>query len=186
MEKSRHIKRIKVDESIILKELEYSDAPDIFKAISGNRKYLSEWLPFVDYTYDQKDSENFIKSVLEVPDEDHEYVFVILYNNDFAGVVGFKATDAVNRKTEIGYWICESFQRKGIVTKSIKALIKFAFTELLLNRIQIKCAVGNQRSRNIPIKLGFFFEGIEREGERMSNGRYYDIEVYSFLKKQSL
>ena len=184
MEKDRQIKRIEVDKSTVLKELEYSDAADIFSAIDQNRKFLSKWLPFVDYTCDQEDSENFIKSVLNVPDEDREYVFVILYKNIFAGLIGFKATDTINRKTEIGYWICESLQGKGIVTQSVKALMEFAFSELFVNRIQIKCAVGNQKSRNIPIRLGFLFEGIEREGERMSNGRYSDIEVFSFLKKQ--
>ena len=186
MEEDRHIKIIEVDESIVLKELEFSDAPVIFGAIENNRKFLAKWLPFVDYTCDLEDSQNFIKSVVDVPDEDREYVFKILYQKVFAGLIGFKGTDAINRKTELGYWICESFQGNGIVTKSVKALMKFAFTDLFVNRIQIKCATGNQKSKAIPIRLGFLFEGIERDGERMNDGHYCDIEVYSFLKRQSL
>ena len=121
-----------------------------------------------------------------VTDEVREYVFVIYYKKAFAGLIGFKQSDSINRKTEMGYWICESVQGNGIATKSVQALMKFAFSELLVNRIQIKCAVGNLKSKNIPKRLGFVFEGIERDGERMSNGSYCDIEVYSFLKRQMM
>ncbi|MFV0598592.1 MAG: GNAT family N-acetyltransferase, partial [Bacteroidales bacterium] len=53
-----------------------------------------------------------------------------------------------------------------------------------INRIQIKCAVGNIPSKNVPKRLGFVFEGIEREGELLSSGVYTDIEVYSKLKSE--
>lgn len=53
-----------------------------------------------------------------------------------------------------------------------------------MNRIQIKCAVGNRPSNAIPLRLGFKFEGIEREGELLASGYYADINVYSILKKE--
>ncbi|MFA7401791.1 MAG: GNAT family protein, partial [Bacteroidales bacterium] len=88
-----------------------------------------------------------------------------------------------NQKTEIGYWLSESFQKKGIMSLSVKALIDYAFQQLQLNRIQIKCAVGNNESKHIPQRLGFTFEGIEREGEFLSDNTFTDLEVYSILKK---
>ena len=63
-------------------------------------------------------------------------------------------------------------------------LIDYAFDELELNRIAIKCAVGNQPSKNIPMRLGFVFEGIERDGELFPDGHFVDLEVYSLLKKE--
>lgn len=74
--------------------------------------------------------------------------------------------------------------REGVITKSVNKLCEFAFRELEINRIQIKCAVGNIPSKNIPKRLGFVFEGIEREGELLSGGIYTDIEVYSKLKSE--
>jgi len=35
-----------------------------------------------------------------------------------------------------------------------------------MNRVQIRCGVGNDKSSAIPRRLGFTFEGIERAGER--------------------
>jgi ribosomal-protein-serine acetyltransferase len=52
-----------------------------------------------------------------------------------------------------------------------------------MNRVQIKVAVGNERSAKIPKRLGFQFEGIEREGEFHSN-KYFDLKVFSKLKKE--
>jgi ribosomal-protein-serine acetyltransferase len=110
-----------------------------------------------------------------------EYIFTIQYKDQFAGIVGFKNTDKVNRKTEIGYWLSEVFQKKGIITKSVAMLCDFAFKALGINRLQIKSTVGN-RSSNIPNSLGFRLEGIERNGELLNDGLYADLEVYSKLK----
>jgi len=37
-------------------------------------------------------------------------------------------------------------------------------------------------SKNIPKKLGFKFEGIERQGELLTGDFYTDLEVYSKLR----
>jgi ribosomal-protein-serine acetyltransferase len=51
-----------------------------------------------------------------------------------------------------------------------------------MNRVQIKCAIGNMPSNNIPKRLGFKFEGIERGGELLTGGVFTDLAVYSKLK----
>ncbi|HPW95118.1 MAG TPA: GNAT family protein, partial [Fibrobacteraceae bacterium] len=85
---------------------------------------------------------------------------------------------------EIGYWLSKPFQRKGLVTDSVKGLIRLAFEKMGLHRIQIKCAVNNIQSKNIPRRLNFIFEGTERDGELLADGTYTDVEVYSFLNKK--
>jgi ribosomal-protein-serine acetyltransferase len=174
--------RIIVNENISLKQIELSDAADIFHTIDTQREYLSEWLPFVPMTLDVSDTENFISSIYSGPEESRELVFVIHFQKQFAGLIGFKNTDSLNQKTEIGYWLSESFQKKGIITESLRTLINYAFEELEMNRIEIRCAVGNIASKNIPQRLGFQLEGIEREGELLSNKTFTDLERYSLLR----
>lgn len=165
-----------------LHALQPTDAEDIFRAIDSQRDYLGKWLPFVEFTRSVEDSVQFVKEALELPEDKKEHLFAIRVNDSFAGLIGFKDTDRMNRKTEIGYWLCEPYQGKGIMTAAVKALCDFAFQELNMNRIQIKCAVGNEPSKRIPRRLGFTFEGIERDGELLTGGIYTDIEVYSLLK----
>lgn len=175
---------LKVNNEITLKQIELSDAKDIFETIDNERIYLSKWLSFVDFMKSITDSENFVNSIYAEPEENRSLVFVIHFNREFAGIIGFKDTDKANRKTEVGYWLSQVYQKKGIITQSLKTLIDFAFEELGLNRIQIKCATGNVSSKNIPKRLNFVFEGNERDGEILSGGEFTDLEIYSILKRK--
>lgn len=175
-------KTISVTESILLRPIELSDAFDIFNTINTQREFLGKWLPFVAFTRKVEDTVQFISSVLNVAPENRDDTFVIHYQGQFAGLIGFKSTDKQNRRTEIGYWLSEPYQKKGIMTLSVQSLIRLAFDEMNIHRIQIKCAVGNIPSRSIPIRLGFRHEGTERDGELLSEDRFTDIEVYSKLK----
>lgn len=173
---------IPVDSQIELRQLRHSDAADIFNTIDTQRAYLGQWLPFVAFTKELADTQKFVESVVEAPEERFEYVFTIRKAGEFAGLIGFKDTDRLNRKSELGYWLVEGFQKQGIVTRSVQRLCQFAFEELDLNRIQIKCATGNTASNNIPQRLGFRFEGIERDGELLTGHIYTDLAIYSRLK----
>ena len=179
------MKVICVNKDLILKELELGDAEHIFKTIDSQREYLGKWLPFVEFTKSVKDSLDYVNSVVTMPEDCKEWQFSIFCGNDFAGLVGFKGTDRLNRKSEIGYWLCEEFQHRGIMTESVSALIKFGFSELDLNRIQIKCAPDNIRSNAIPQRLGFTLEGIERDSEFVRVGVFRDANVWSILKRES-
>ena len=172
---------IRVNSKIELETLKLSMTDIIFETIDRDRDFLNYWLPFVEYTQNKSDTENFIKSLVNQQEKKKDVVYSIWYKQEFAGLIGFKETDWINRKTELGYWLAERMQGKGIITACTEKLIRFAFQKLNMNRIQVKIAVGNSKSVAIPKKLGFKFEGVEREGERHKN-KYHDLEVYSLLK----
>lgn len=178
-------KILEIHENLVLRQLRLNDYTDIYAAINNQREYLGKWLPFVEFTREPNDSKKFVESVIDLPEDNREYIFTIRYKNEFIGLIGFKNTDKQNKKTEIGGWLSENFQRQGIVTKSLKRLCSFAFEELAMNRIQIKCAVGNERSKSLPKRLGFTFEGIEQDGELLTGNIFTDIETYSKLKRDN-
>jgi ribosomal-protein-serine acetyltransferase len=175
------MKSLIVNKQIRLEQIKFTHAFQIFQAIEQNREFLSVWLPFVEQTRTQEDTEAFIRSVLSEPAAEREDVFVIWYEEHFAGLIGFKDTDRLNEKTELGYWLIEKMTGKGIMKKTVETLSSYIFTTMQMNRIQIKCGVGNEKSAAIPKRLGFRFEGVERAGEK--HGSYFiDLEVYSLLK----
>lgn len=176
---------IQINSKLRLEAIKLNMAEVIFEAIDRDREYLKEWLPFIDETQQVVQTEEFIRSIVTQRAKKKDEVFTIWYNLEFAGLVGFKDTDWINRKTELGYWLTEKMQRKGIATACVKELVKIAFKKLGMNRIQIKVAVGNEKSSAIPKRLGFQFEGTEREGE-FHCGKYLDLQVYSFLKSDYL
>lgn len=173
---------IKLNNETILKELELKTAKDLFNLICTNRNYLRKWLTWVDDTKHLDDTINYIESVLNSDMFSGRYVFEIWYCNNLAGVIDFHNGDKINMIIEIGYWLAEKFQGKGIVTKACISCISYAFFNLKFNRVVIKCAVVNERSKAIPERLHFTFEGIEREGQNL-NGEYTDLMVFSMLRK---
>lgn len=176
---------LKVDSEIDLRRLQMSDAEEIFRTIDSQRDYLGEWLPFVETTKDVSSVEEFVKYVLSKPKENSEFAYTIRKNGDFAGLIDIKTTDLLNRKTEIGYWLSEEFQGQGIMTKAVERICKYAFQDLGLNRVQIKCASENYASQNIAKRLDFVLEGVERDGELLSNDQFTDLIIYSKLKRDS-
>lgn len=165
--------------NIVLKPLCENDAVYIFETINTERLQLRQWMPFVDFTHQIEDSKAFVESVLKTDNKQ----FCIYDGNKFIGLIGFKDSDTLNKKTEIGYWLSYNAHGKGIMTLAIKALLRYAFEELGFNRVQIKVAVNNMRSRRIPEKLQFTFEGIERDGELLVDNIYTNIAIYSLLKR---
>ncbi|MBX0333175.1 GNAT family N-acetyltransferase [Pontibacter sp. HSC-14F20] len=173
-----------VASGISLYEAQVSDAPALYQLIDKGRLYLREWLPFIDNSFSASDTTLFLRSVT-APGNFQDQVYIIRFQDEVAGIIGYKTIDRVNCKLEIGYWLGEEFQKKGIMIRSCSALIAQAFEQMGMNRIQIKVGVGNSKSSHIPQRLGFKLEGIERAGEWLQ-GRFIDLEVYSLLKREWL
>jgi ribosomal-protein-serine acetyltransferase len=173
---------LQINETLVLRPLQLSDAADIFHTIDSQRTYLGKWLPFVALTQKVSDTETFVKSVVNAPKDNPQYVFTIRKQDNLVGLISLNDLDSVNKKTLIGYWLSEKFQGQGIMTQAVQKLCDFAFEELDLNRIQISIAVKNLPSKKIPKRLGFQFEGIERDGELLTGNVFTDLEVYSKLK----
>ena len=171
-----------VDQNIRLKEIGFEHLRPIYNTIDSQREYLGEWLPFVELTKDISFSNQFIEDYLN--SDKINLTFAITYQKQFVGLIGLKDTDPDNKKTEIGYWLSENKQGLGIITHSCKTLIDYILNSKDINRIQIKAATENLKSRAIPERLGFTFEGIERDGELHTRG-FVDLAIYSLLKKEA-
>ena len=66
--------------------------------------------------------------------------------------------------------------------RAVKGLLNYIFYNLNLNRVEIRCAVFNRKSRAIPQKLGFELEGVIRDGEFLYD-HYHDLVVYGMLAR---
>ena len=171
---------ITVDNEITLRPTLMSDAPPIFDAFSTQGNYLRQWLPIAADFNTLDDVCDYIENC------DCEGIgsYSIIYNGQFAGHIAVKNISYLSHISELGYWLTKPLQGRGIMTRSVQAFINQLFTKTVTNRLVIKCAVGNERSRRIPIRLNFKLEGVERDGEMSADGHYNDLEVFSLLKSE--
>ena len=171
---------ITVDSEITLRPTQMSDAPQIFDAFSTQGNYLRQWLPIAADFNTLDDVCDYIENC------DCEGIdsYSIVYNEQFAGHIAIKHVSYLCHIAELGYWLTKPLQGRGIMTRSIQAFVSQVLTKTAVNRLVIKCAVGNERSQQIPIRLNFKLEGIERDGEMSADGHYNDLEVFSLLKSE--
>lgn len=176
-----------IDDEISLRPFRIDDAPELFELIAQSKDHLRKWLGWVDGTKSAEDSAAFISSTLQGIADNGGYpkTVAILYRAKIAGTIGFNEVNRTNRFGTIGYWLAAPFQGKGIMTKAVGAYLRYGFEDLSLNRIEIRAATGNDRSRAIPQRLGFYAEGTIRQAEWLYD-HYVDHVVYGLLKSEWL
>lgn len=83
-------------------------------------------------------------------------------------------------KFEFGYWLRTSQTGKGYITEAVNALTHYSFTQLGVNRIEIKCEIQNARAQLVPKRLGFELEGTLRNATRaVASGELADVVLFS-------
>lgn len=83
----------------------------------------------------------------------------------------------------MGYWLCASYTGSGVMTNVVQQLLEFGFVEHSLNKIEIRCADNNHKSRAIPERLGFSYEAHLRQCEWLYD-QYVDHTVYTMLASE--
>jgi ribosomal-protein-serine acetyltransferase len=163
--------------------LEPRHAEELFQLTNGNREHLREWLPWVDGVHTVDDTKVFIQTAQKQFCENGGFQTAIVLRGRVVGVIGFHRIDWMNGSTSIGYWLAKKYQGQGIMTTSCRACVNHAFAELKLNRVEIRCAVENQKSRAIPERLGFRLEGTAREAEWLYD-HFVDHAIYGMLARE--
>jgi ribosomal-protein-serine acetyltransferase len=162
-----------------LRRLEESDADELYRLIEANREYLARWLPWASgLTYEG--SVEFIRTVRRQEASNDGFQAALVSEGRIVGIAGFHSVNWPHRSTTIGYWLAEAHQRRGLMSRAVRALVDHAFGVWDLHRVEIQAAVDNHRSRAIPERLGFREEGVRREAELIGD-RYHDLVVYAIL-----
>jgi ribosomal-protein-serine acetyltransferase len=171
--------RIGLSEGYWLRLLEESDAQELYAAIEANREHLARWMPWAA-GQTLEDTLAFIRRTREQLASNDGFQTAVIEGDRIVGVVGFHGVSWLHRSTGIGYWLAESAQGRGNMTRAVGALVDHALRTWCLHRVELRVAVDNTRSHAIPERLGFIKEGVAREAERIGD-RYMDQVVYSQL-----
>lgn len=162
-----------------LRLLDDADAEELYALIDRNRDHLARWLPWAG-TQTLEATAELIRGTRRQLAEDDGFQAGIVRDERLIGIVGFHSVQWGHRATSIGYWLAEAEQGRGTMTLGVEALLDHAFDEWGLNRVEIRAATENRRSRAVAERLGFRLEGILREAERVGD-RFLDNAVYSML-----
>ena len=103
-------------------------------------------------------------------------------NPKLIGIIGHYKISPENERAEIGYMLLPEFHGKGIITESIKIVVKYGFEEMKLHSIEAIIDPRNYGSEKALQKCGFVKEAHLVENE-FYNWEFLDTVIYSLLKR---
>ncbi|GAL17148.1 ribosomal-protein-L7p-serine acetyltransferase [Vibrio maritimus] len=168
---------LKVDRDLSLALVQPSFAARYLEIVTHERDYLSQWLAWPPHAEDEAFFLSFIRQSLHDYADGKSMTCAMIYQDEIVGNISFNVIDSSLKRVEIGYWLSQSMQGRGIVTRAVSQLIEFAFLELKMEKVQISAASENKPSRAVCERLGFTLEGIITCAENI-NGRVVDHAIY--------
>lgn len=171
---------ISVDQEITLSLPSVEEAAELFALVDRNRVHLRKFLGWLDTSVQVADTRRFIEENLPLWLQLHSLHLSIKKEKKIIGAVGFHQIDFLNKSTSMGYWLDEAYLGRGIMKKSVQALMDYGFNVLGLHRIQILSAVHNNRSQRIAVNLGFQREGILKDAI-YHYGAFFDAYLYGII-----
>jgi RimJ/RimL family protein N-acetyltransferase len=108
---------------------------------------------------------------------------VVLADTDsLIGAVGLVLNGAHN-SAELGYWIGLPYWNNGYATEAARAVLRYGFQTLGLNRIQARYMTKNPASGRVMEKIGMIREGVLRQS-LYRFGEFEDAAMYSILQDE--
>lgn len=109
------------------------------------------------------------------------WAIILKAEDHLVGGLGFYFWDQTYYKTDLGYSLARAYWRRGITTEALQAVLRFAFVEMQLHRINVDTRMDNIASVRLMQKLGFQHEGTRRECIRNPDGTYQNWGLFGML-----
>jgi RimJ/RimL family protein N-acetyltransferase len=152
----------------------------------ANQERLARWEPWACSPLNLADTTAFLSASARRWAEGRELPLVMLVRSaagwELVGSCGLWLDDAGTAAT-VGYWIDAWYEGRGLVTRSVRALLHQAFGAYALSRVEISTVAENVRSRAVAERLGFTYEGVRRQAIAFPAARC-DQAIYGLLAEE--
>jgi ribosomal-protein-alanine N-acetyltransferase len=152
----------------------------------ASRGFLTPWEPI--WPSDDLTRAGFRRRLRRYADDiagDRAYPFLIFRVDDnvlIGGVTLANVRRGIVQAGTIGYWTGEAFAGHGYMTRALRVLLPFVFSELNLHRIEAACIPSNNASVRVLEKCGFVREGLARR-YLCINGVWQDHFLFGLLNE---
>jgi ribosomal-protein-serine acetyltransferase len=166
---------IDVGDGIVLSAKTESNYDEFVKIAGDNQEHLAQWLPWAISIPDESSLAHYTEAKQKKAD-DKEVNWNIYASDSLAGAVGLMNRNMSNDALEIGYWLTKDSVGKGIMTRSVQAVIELTFSETTVKAIDIACDRANTSSRNVALRCGLQLHRTEnKEVQAHSESGIHDV-----------
>ena len=169
-------------ERVALRWLEDSDAPALFKIFS-DREVMRYWSS--PPLKDEAESLELVERIRRCFAEGSLYQWGVadLCDDAIIGTCTLADVDVQNRRAEIGFILRRDRWGQGYMSEATSTLLRFAFEELGLHRVEAGVDPRNEASIRLLERLGFQREGYLRE-RWIVGGEINDTVLYGLLRSE--
>lgn len=149
-------------ERIVLRPLRVGDLDDLF-AIYSDREVMRFWS---SPAHDSRErTERLLREIADGIEAGRLLEWGIAERSEdrVIGTVTLFRLEPQHRRAEIGYALARSAWGRGLATEALSLVIRFAFEELRLHRLEADADPRNERSLRVLARQGFRREGTQRE-----------------------
>jgi ribosomal-protein-alanine N-acetyltransferase len=159
----------------LIRPLTADDAGELAALLVENRAFLAPFEP------DRGERFYTVEGQLERLGQEDKHVFAILDGEEIAGTVTLSnVVRGPLQSANLGYWVAEKANGRGLATKAVGMVIPVAFGELGLHRLEAGTLVDNLASRRVLENNGFEEIGIAR-GYLHIGGKWRDHMLFQLL-----
>ena len=170
--------------SLQMRSVETSSSEALFRLVDANRPHLRKYLPeLVREVGSSEGARAHVERCIREHVRNERFEFHIWHEGELCGAVRLTNFEPLNRAISLAYFVASHLQGWGIGTRAARAAMGFAFGDLNMNRIELRCATSNLGSVRIAERLGFTLEGRLRQAE-LIEGLYVDHFVYGLLREE--
>ena len=114
-------------------------------------------------------------------------IWAIVVDGGLIGCIGLRQEPGWLRcNAEIGYWIGESYWRRGITSDAVRQVTDWAFAAVAeITRIHAPIFAGNEGSQAVARHCGYVREGVLRQSA-IKNGAVIDRVVWASYRAQAV
>lgn len=159
------------------------DTRALFTLLSQNSAHLDRWVTWTRRIQTVADLSHYLGRFAQKWAYGDGFHAGIWLGEALAGGIACRYIDRESRKSEIGYWLIQSYVGRGLATAGARAALRYLFEVENLHRVEIQCAVENAPSRAVAERLGFRLEGVLRDAVWLAD-HFADHAVYSLLEDE--
>jgi len=171
------------DGTLRLRPWRHDEAGLLVELLHASRDSVGRWMNWYTPDYAATDALGWIAAVERGwQDGEGECALAIEAGSEGVpqGCVGINQFRFEHRTANIGYWIGQPHQGRGLAAQAVRLLAPHAFARFALRRLEIVVAEGNGASRRAAEKTGARFEGIARQ-RLVVHGASVDAAMYALV-----
>ncbi|OHX20389.1 GNAT family N-acetyltransferase [Chromobacterium sphagni] len=156
------------------------DAPALYALIERYRATLAQWMSGIVKPQSVADAEAFLQLQAHGNHEGRSAHRLIEADGELAGICSLHGINQAHRYARLGYWLADSHVGRGVMAQALAQLLRHAFEDLRLHRLELGCVPENLRSCKVAERLGFRLEGELRDAQYL-HGRFWNMRCYGLL-----